>query len=650
MEGYLKKWVNFMYQWQNRYFILHEDSLIYCQSKGTPKKGQVHLSICSIRSVPKDPQRIVINYGMSEMHLRASSVQEKQKWLDALLNAQQRFTSKSQNKLLVQRKKNPFYFIEGAPELDLKRIHTTLTQFWVMQAQLEEQISLNNTQRISQLIQELKHTTTACAQELDEEYNKLIEISKKLQEKLRETNDQNPPDHDDLYEEEFVPTEQFMSFKMDEDEFYSINNELYDDRQLVRRLSSKKMSVAGVSPLFHVLEQLRIPQPIKYKNLINNEAFKDMIIGIDETREQLPAFKDPNESIKFVSLLKDMIGKDLTKIAFPVTFNEPLSMLQNLCENLEYSEILDQADSFSNSCERLAYVMVFAASGLSATINRVKKPFNPILGETFEFACSKFKYISEQVSHHPPISVGYAENEHFEFLSDNNVTTSFWGKSITVTPLGWVNIKLKKNQDQIAFQRCKSSFKNLIMGPQYLDHYGEMKFKNEVTGDTGILKLIEGSSEASYELKGFVKDKLGTQYCTIQGKWNSEISITVAGTMKVVWVRNALPQKSDQQYYFTRFALQLNHLNRQLLKTLPPTDSRLRPDQRALENSNIDFAAIEKTRLEQKQRLARKELHEQKKDHSPKWFIQRNGKYSFGQEYWKAKETPEFQTQAFDIF
>jgi hypothetical protein len=52
-----------------------------------------------------------------------------------------------------------------------------------------------------------------------------------------------------------------------------------------------------------------------------------MTLNTDETREYLPAFKDPNESIKFVSLLKDMIGKDLTKIAFPVTFNEPLSML-----------------------------------------------------------------------------------------------------------------------------------------------------------------------------------------------------------------------------------------------------------------------------------------------------------------------------------
>lgn len=87
------------------------------------------------------------------------------------------------------------------------------------------------------------------------------------------------------------------------------------------------MSVAGNATIFQILETLKTHQPIKYKNLINNEAFKDMTLNTDETREYLPAFKDPNESIKFVSLLKDMIGKDLTKIAFPVTFNEPLSML-----------------------------------------------------------------------------------------------------------------------------------------------------------------------------------------------------------------------------------------------------------------------------------------------------------------------------------
>jgi pterin-4a-carbinolamine dehydratase len=36
------------------------------------------------------------------------------------------------------------------------------------------------------------------------------------------------------------------------------------------------------------------------------------------------------------------------------------------------------------------------------------KPFNSILGETFEITNSKFDYIAEQVSHHPPISACYA--------------------------------------------------------------------------------------------------------------------------------------------------------------------------------------------------------------------------------------------------
>lgn len=51
------------------------------------------------------------------------------------------------------------------------------------------------------------------------------------------------------------------------------------------------------------------------------------------------------------------------------------------------------------------------------------------------------------------------------------------------------------------------------MGKQYLDHYGEMKFKNEKTGETGVLKLSEGSSEPSFELKGQIKS--GSQNITI---------------------------------------------------------------------------------------------------------------------------------------
>jgi hypothetical protein len=43
------------------------------------------------------------------------------------------------------------------------------------------------------------------------------------------------------------------------------------------------------------------------------------------------------------SLIKDFVNKgELSKIATPVQFLEPLSELQQRCEDMEYSELLDQ--------------------------------------------------------------------------------------------------------------------------------------------------------------------------------------------------------------------------------------------------------------------------------------------------------------------
>ena len=47
-------------------------------------------------------------------------------------------------------------------------------------------------------------------------------------------------------------------------------------------------------------------------------------------------------------------------------------------------ELLNIANDNDDPCMRIAYVMAFFFSYLSTTINRIKKPFNPLLGETFE--------------------------------------------------------------------------------------------------------------------------------------------------------------------------------------------------------------------------------------------------------------------------
>lgn len=72
-----------------------------------------------------------------------------------------------------------------------------------------------------------------------------------------------------------------------------------------------------------------------------------------------------------------------------------------------------------------------------------------------------------------------------------------------------------------------------------------------------------------------------------------------------------------QFYQFTLFAMSLNEMPPS--KTVCPTDSRLRPDIRKLEVGDIDGAALEKTRLEEKQRDSRKAMKSKKEEWKPRY-------------------------------
>ena len=70
----------------------------------------------------------------------------------------------------------------------------------------------------------------------------------------------------------------------------------------------------------------------------------------------------PDISFSLWSIMKNSIGKDLSKIPIPVNFSEPLSMLQRLVEDFEYSEILDKAAECTDNCEQMAHVAAFTVS------------------------------------------------------------------------------------------------------------------------------------------------------------------------------------------------------------------------------------------------------------------------------------------------
>ena len=106
-----------------------------------------------------------------------------------------------------------------------------------------------------------------------------------------------------------------------------------------------------------------------------------------------------------VSCLKNSMGKDLMNVSFPITFSEPLSAVQRFNEILEESCLLDRASECSDSLEQMTYVVAFNISKLSSSQERLSKPFNSLLNETFEFDRLEdygWRTFAEQVTHHPP--------------------------------------------------------------------------------------------------------------------------------------------------------------------------------------------------------------------------------------------------------
>lgn len=193
-----------------------------------------------------------------------------------------------------------------------------------------------------------------------------------------------------------------------------------------------------------------------------------------EQRTKLPFLKDPKKKFSVWKILKDSIGKDLSKIAVPVQFNEPIGMLQKIAEIMEYESLLKKANEEEDPALRQIYVAVFILSQYKCTKYRLNKPFNPILGETYELIDPNFRFIAEQVSHHPPISASYGQgaNNEYVYWNNTNVKTNFWGASIEVVSIGLSHVRLPRTNEMFSIKRPSTVVHNLILGEMYLEHTG----------------------------------------------------------------------------------------------------------------------------------------------------------------------------------
>ncbi|GAB2287467.1 Oxysterol-binding protein- protein 1C [Dionaea muscipula] len=692
--GILYKWVNYGRGWRPRWFVLQDAVLSFYKVRGPNKiavgyeaekgakvigeesfrrisssrrgsskplpsrrcipAGEIHLKISTIKLSRSDDKRFSIFTGTKRISLRAETREARASWIDAIQAVKNMFPRISNGELLKVKESDLDVSIgklrrhlleEGVGESVIRDSELIMRmEFSSMHNQL-----LVLRQKEMLLLDALRQLET---EKFDLE-NTIIEENRRLL-KEREASSMHIQDKYNDYSLEGSSSDPDDNIGMnearDEETEDEDNNVFYDTTDVLSSSSFRTSASEFQSSSFYSDDE----RTSDTEDDVNSHARANGTnYPIINRRMKLPDPAEKERGVSLWSLIKDNIGKDLTKVCLPVYFNEPLSSLQKCFEDLEYSYLIDRAyemGKMGNSLMRILHIAAFAVSGYACTEGRICKPFNPLMGETYEadYPDKGLRFISEKVSHHPMILACHCEGNGWKFWGDSNLRNKFWGRSIQLDPVGVLTLEFDDGE-VFRWSKVTTCIYNLILGKLYCDHYGTMSLQGNGEYSCTI-KFKEQSiiGKNPHQVHGTVHDKSGKIVATLIGKWDESLHYVngdYSGKAKVsklpsqghlIW-RRTKPSKYQTRYNLSSFAITLNELTPGLKEKLPRTDSRLRPDQRHLENGEYELANSEKLRLEQRQRQASRM---QQMGWKPRWFARdkETGTYRYIGGYWEARE------------
>ncbi|XP_030439429.1 oxysterol-binding protein 2 isoform X1 [Gopherus evgoodei] len=731
-KGWLFKWTNYLKGYQRRWFVLSNGLLSYYRTQAEMAhtcRGTINLSTAHIDT--EDSCNIVLSSGGRTYHLKASSEVERQRWVTALELAKAKAIRMRNNQSDDSGDEEP------ASQSDKSELHSTLKSLAskledlstcndliakhgaALQRSLSELENLKLPAESGEKIKAVNERATlfritsnaminACrdflelAESHSRKWQRALQYEREQRIRLEETIEQLAKQHNSLERAcrgapglsssstavsstskgSVQPAKGEASDEDEETEYFDAMEDapafitVTADPRHHRRSGSNLSGASEGHPEDWNLEDNVFESTNQTGD--KESTCKD-VLPKKRRRTRIP--DKPNYSLNLWSIMKNCIGKELSKIPMPVNFNEPLSMLQRLTEDLEYHELLDKAVKCESSTEQMCFVAAFSVSSYSTTVHRTAKPFNPLLGETYELDRLDelgFRSLCEQVSHHPPAAAHHVYSKQgWTLWQEITIASKFRGKYLSIMPLGAIHLEFHSSGNHYVWRKVTSTVHNIIVGKLWIDQSGDIEIVNHKSKDKCQLKFTPYSyfsRDVPRKVTGVVTDADGKAHYVMSGTWDENMECskivqsshsstssegkqkTVYQTLapKVLWKKYPLPENAENMYFFSDLALTLNEPE----ERVAPTDSRLRPDQRLMENGKWDEANVEKQRLEEKQRAVRRrreaeavEALEEGKDYEgyiPLWFERKvdplTGElicvYKGG--YWEAKEKQDW--------
>ena len=376
-------------------------------------------------------------------------------------------------------------------------------------------------------------------------------------------------------------------------------------------------------PVYIPQSELNKPMNITKDNLFSD--FEEQKTGDLKLKN-----KDLKERQKGVLLtvLKEaatklMDGKGIVGLSLPVRIFEPRSSIERVADIFLYStHYLSRAAATDEPLERVKYVMGFIVAALPHAISQFK-PFNPLLGETFQGTLADGTTIDcEHTSHHPPITNYYVNSQHFKIYGSLTINGEIHANSINAFNEGWGTVEFKDGQ-KIKFCTPNLYIWGLVVNSRGLQYTAPIIVIDEANQLKGVLKFSADVKKGltSY-FSTFRSDvcrgalykydvKKHNEICNkYKDKWLAMINelgemadmVKVLQKVEGTWLREIRVDgellwslDTDVQYY-------QQHM---FVDDPLPSDLRFREDLIWLHRKNEELSQTWKVKLEEQQRLDR---------------------------------------------
>lgn len=314
------------------------------------------------------------------------------------------------------------------------------------------------------------------------------------------------------------------------------------------------------------------------------------------------------------------VGMDLSKITLPVFVLEPRSMLERVTDFHSHPELLHGVASLSPE-DRFIQVLRYYLGGWHIKPKGVKKPYNPVLGEFFRCRYdypdgTVAFYVSEQVSHHPPISAWYFSSPEngLDLCGELKPKSKFLGNSAATIMEGESHVRFLDgnavNDGEYDITMPNMYARGILFGKMVLELGDSSIVRNSQTGMSCDVEFkTKGFFSGSYNsIAGKIKSPKG-EIGDISGHWSDVMEIHRKGTKSKEVLFDA-HHTSVTQKSVTPEADQQPFESRRLWSKVT----------QAIKANDIDAATEAKTAIEDAQREQARLRDERGEKFVPKYF------------------------------